>query len=164
MTAVRRSVTAPVPASPAVVWRLVSDVTRVGEWSPETASAAWVSGEPGTVGARFKGRNKRGRSSWSTTCQVVESEPGRSFAFVVGKPAKPSASWRYEIAPAPGGSSVTESFELPKPLGAAARLFTRLTTGVRDRESDLVQGMEQTLARLAAVAEREAAQSPGSAG
>ena len=94
---------------------------------------------------------------------MVESRAGRGFAFVVGKPAKPSASWRYEIAPAAGGSSVTESFELPKPIGAVSRLFTRLTIGVRDREADLVQGMEQTLARLASAAEQEAAPSSGAA-
>lgn len=155
MTAVRRSVSATVAVPPETVWRLVSDVTRIGEWSPETASAQWVEGLPGTVGARFTGRNTRGRASWSTTCEVVESSPGRSFAFVVGTPDKPSARWRYDVEPVAGGSRVTESFELPGPLGAVSRLTTRLFLGVRDRESDLVAGMEQTLARLGEVARRE---------
>lgn len=156
MTAVRRSATATTTAPVDVVWRLVSDVTRVGQWSPETTSAQWLSGEPGTVGARFRGRNERGRASWSTTCEVVESEPGRRFAFSVGKVSKPSAVWRYEIEPTPDGSRVTESFELPKPLGFLSRLSTRVFLGVEDREADLVRGMQRTLVELAQAAEREA--------
>ena len=155
MSAVRRSVSTTVAAPPELVWRLVSDVTRVGEWSPETVSAQWLTGEPTAVGSRFEGRNRRGRAGWSTTCEVVDSVPGRVFAFAVGSAAKPSTSWRYDIAPAPGGSSVTETFELPKPLGFLSRLSTRVFLGVRDREADMVHGMEQTLTRLTQLAERE---------
>lgn len=156
MTAVQRSVSADVGAPPEVVWRLVSDVTRMGEWSPETEAAEWVSGRPGAVGATFRGRNRRGRATWATTCEVVESVPGRAFAFVVGKPDKPSARWRYDLAAAGSGTTVTETFELPSPLGAVSRLTTRVFLGVRDREADLVEGMRTTLRRLAVVAEREA--------
>lgn len=161
MSEVRGSVTAVVPAAPEQVWLLVSDVTRVGEWSPETEAAEWVSGVPGTVGARFRGRNRRGRSAWSTTCEVVESVPGRTFAFVVGTPSKPSARWRYELTPTEGGTQVTESFELPKPLGFFSRLTTRVFLGVRDREADLRQGMQQTLQRLSAAAAAAAPLPPG---
>ncbi len=156
MSAVRGSASAMVSAPPEQVWRLVQDVTRIGEWSPETEAAEWVSGRPGEVGARFRGRNRRGRSSWSTTCEVVETVPGRTFAFVVGKTGKPSARWRYDLEPVQGGTRVTESFELPKPLGFVSRLTTRLFLGVRDREADLVAGMQQTLQRLGAAAESAA--------
>ena len=47
---------------------------------------------------------------------------------------------------------MTESFQLPRPIGAASRLLTRLTMGVRDREADLEDGMRTTLTRLAAAA------------
>lgn len=158
MSEVRRSATAVVRATPEQVWQLVQDVTRIGEWSPETEAAEWVSGEPGAVGSRFRGRNRRGRSTWSTTCEVVESTPGRAFAFVVGNAAEHSAHWRYDLEPYDGGTRVTESFVLPKPLGAVARLTTRVFLGVRDREADLVAGMEQTLRQLTAAAERSAAE------
>lgn len=124
---------------------------------PGNRVAQWLSGEPGCVGSRFRGRNRRGRSSWSTTCAVVESAPGRAFAFVVGKPEKPSARWRYDLEPLDEGTRVTESFELPKPLSWSSRLVTRLTLGVQDRHADLVQGMEQTLERLKAAAEQQPA-------
>ena len=43
------------------VWSLVSDVTRMGAWSPELEAAAWLDGATGpAVGARFKGRTGGG--------------------------------------------------------------------------------------------------------
>lgn len=153
----RRSTEVAVAAPADIVWKMVSDVTRIGEWSPETQSAEWVSGEPGSVGARFRGRNRRRRWTWSTTCEVIESSPGRTFAFAVGTPAKASTVWRYELGPTREGCTVTESFELRKPLGRASRLSTRLLLGVRDREADLMEGMQHTLAALKETAERETA-------
>ena len=47
-------------ASPEDVWALVSDVTRIGEFSPETFEARWRRGSTGPeLGARFKGHVKR---------------------------------------------------------------------------------------------------------
>ena len=50
-----------IAAAPEKLWALVSDVTRMGEWSPETVGCEWV-GDPKepVIGARFKGRNQRG--------------------------------------------------------------------------------------------------------
>ena len=153
MTAVSRAVTVDVDAPAERVFALVSDVTRMGEWSPESTGGSWRSGTPGAVGATFRGSNRRGRASWSTTCQVVASERGRVFAFAVGTTTRPESVWRYDLEPLPDGRTrVTESFELPRPMGAASRLLTRLTMGVRDREADLEDGMRTTLQRLAAAA------------
>ena len=136
------------------VWSMVTDVTRMGEWSPETERAEWLDGATGpAVGARFKGYNRRGRSKWSTTCEVIESEPGRAFSFAVGKVAKPETVWRYRFEPSAGGVEVTESFELTKPLGFFSNLLTRVTTGVTDRPADLEDGIRTTLATLKRVAE-----------
>lgn len=136
------------------VWAMVADVTRMGEWSPETERAEWIDGATGpAVGARFKGYNKRGRTKWSTMCEVIEAEPGRSFAFAVGKQAKPDTIWRYRFVPAGNEVEVTESFELTKPLGSFSRLLTRVTTGVTDREADLTEGARATLAALKKAAE-----------
>ena len=43
----RGSVTVQMAASPGVVWDLVSDVTRIGEFSPETFEARWTRGATG---------------------------------------------------------------------------------------------------------------------
>jgi hypothetical protein len=71
------------------VWELVSDVTKIGRYSPETFEAEWLEGATGpSVGAKFRGhvkRNQKGPIYW-TTCTVTSSEPGREFAFGVGRP------------------------------------------------------------------------------
>lgn len=74
----------------------MSDVTRVGEWSPENVGGMWLDGATApVVGARFKGTNRRGRTKWSTTCEVIAAAPGREFAFVTGTSIKPQTRWRY---------------------------------------------------------------------
>lgn len=141
-----------IKASPDQTWAMVADVTRVGEWSPETVSAEWLDGAGGpAVGARFKGRNKR-RGAWSTTCTVIAADPGREFAFVVGKD---ETRWRYQFVPAADGCDVTESFEIVRAPGPVGRFLTKLGTGVTwaEREEDLRRGVEETLRRLKEAAE-----------
>ncbi len=140
-------------AQPERLYGLVSDVTRMGEWSPETVGADWLDGALGpAVGARFKGRNKR-RLSWATTSTVTAADPGRRFSFATGK--APDTTWTYTFAPAGDGTDVTESFEITKPPGALGRFLCRLALGISwsERETDLVRSMEQTLNRLKAEAE-----------
>lgn len=149
----RASVTVDAPVE--AVWALVTDITRTREWSPETTGGVWLDGATGpVVGARFKGSNRRGRTKWSTTCEVTAAEPGREFAFVTGRLAKPETLWRYELEPAGDGTTrVTESFQLVKPLGAVSNFVTRVTTGVRDRRADLEENVRLSLARLKEIAE-----------
>jgi hypothetical protein len=140
------------------IWELVSDVTRIGEFSPETFEAEWVGDAtgPGT-GARFRGhvkRNGKGPVYW-TTCTVVACEPGREFAFGVGADGKPLNTWRYVLTPADGGTDVTESFELsPVPL---LRLYWALLGWTRGRTN--INGMRTTLERMKAVVESQTAAS-----
>jgi hypothetical protein len=138
---------------------MVSDVTRMGEWSPETERGEWLgeATEPG-VGARFRGHNKR-RNPWRTVCTVTVADPGREFAFVVGKDAdKADTSWRYTFTPGGGGTLVTESFEIIREPSRIAKWMTKLGTGVSwpERADDLEEGVRQTLAALKAAAEHGA--------
>ena len=137
-------------AAPArTVWALVADVTRMGEWSPETTSCGWIDGATGpAVGARFRGHNKRGWSKWTTTCEVTACEPGREFSFVVGGGDDPQTVWSYVFVPLKGGVEVRESFELIAPLTGLDRALTRVLARVKDREADLEDQMRRTLARL----------------
>ena len=76
------SVTVHMAAPPEKVWDLVSDVTRIGEFSPETFEAEWLDGATGpVVGAKFRGhvkRNGKGPIYW-VTCTVMARPalPGR---------------------------------------------------------------------------------------
>ena len=71
--------------SPAdAVWAMVSDLARMGEWSPENQGGQWVNGATGpALGARFKGRNANGTKSWGTTVEVVEYDAPRTIAFAL---------------------------------------------------------------------------------
>jgi hypothetical protein len=134
------------------IWGLVSDVTRIGRYSPETFEAEWLGGATGpATGARFRGhvkRNGRGPVYW-TTCTVTESEPGRVFAFGVGNGDQPLSVWRYELAPAGDGTDVTESFQLAD--RAWLRLYWALLGWARGRTNR--DGMRTTLERIKAEVE-----------
>jgi hypothetical protein len=130
------------------IWDLVSDVTKIGRYSPETFEATWV--EPATgpaVGAKFRGhvkRNGRGPTYW-TTCTVTESEPGKSFFFGVGNGDRPLNVWGYRLEPsAGGGTDVTESFELAPQIGL--RIYWALLGWSRGKTNR--NGMRTTLERI----------------
>ena len=149
----RIEVTEQVTATPEAVWDLVADISRMGEWSPETTKAVWIDGAVGaTVGARFKGTNRRGVARWSTRCQVIDAIPGEVFTFRVGKGP---TTWSYRMAAVGDGCRVTETAQIPDDLGRAERLLFRVM-GVKDRAGDLRRGMQDTLARLKVVAEAAA--------
>src|SRR5688572_27069373 len=116
-----RSVSRVIAADPATVYRLVSDVTRTGEWSPETRSARWIGGAAGpAAGARFRGVNRWRLVIWTRTCVVEEAEPGKRFVFrTLPKPGvSDSTRWSYEFEDVPGGTRVTESYEILQALPA----------------------------------------------
>jgi uncharacterized protein YndB with AHSA1/START domain len=154
MTAMTDSVTVTMAAPPAAVWALVTDVTRIGEFSPETLEGRWINGATGpAVGAKFQGhvkRNGRGPMYW-TTCRVVECEPERVFAFVVEAPGTSGVNtWRYALRPTEAGTEVTESFALTPSLFVT--VYWALFGALRTKTN--VRGMRQTLERIKAVVEK----------
>lgn len=147
------TVTRKIEAPPERVWELVSDVTRMGEWSPETEACRWVDGSTGPeVGAAFRGRNRIGVRRWSTTCTVTACEPGRVFAFDVRTGPFPVATWSYELEPDGDGCIVRERWL--KNSGSFMNVLGWVATGVADRTEHNRRNMETTLERIAAVAEQ----------
>ena len=146
------SVTVDMAATPDEVWALVSDVTRIGELSPETFEAEWLDGATGpALGAHFRGhvnRNSSGLVYWSQ-CRVTACEPGRSFGFDVLIGSNVINTWRYEIAPSATGSTVTESFRLVDTW--SNRVYWGLLGRWRGRTN--ARGMTQTLARVKSIVE-----------
>lgn len=143
-----------IEAPPERVYDLVSDITRMGEWSPETYSCTWIAGATRpVVGARFKGRNRRGLLHWSNTPEVIAAEPGREFAFrrvVLGN----EVHWRYLMQPEGSGTRLWESYEVLTPSPGWMNWLVGKLMGVDDREADLLQGMRATLERMRSAAER----------
>ncbi len=135
-----------IAATPEALYEIVTDVTRIGELSPECRSAEWVgkNTEP-VVGARFKGTNELGESKWSTKPKVTAVEPGAVFEFKV--PMGFGPTWRYEFHSVPEGTRVVESVRQDKPSPWFIRRAQR-KAGVHDRAANVTEGMERTLANL----------------
>jgi hypothetical protein len=68
---VKGSVTVHVAVPPGLIWDLVGDVIRIGEFSPETFEAQWR--------PTPRSRWRRGHSAWpASACSTARSEQGRS--------------------------------------------------------------------------------------
>jgi uncharacterized protein YndB with AHSA1/START domain len=138
------------------VWDLVTDVTRIGEFSPETFDAEWIKGATGpAVGAWFRGhvkRNQKGPTYW-TQCKVTACEPNRLFEFGVMAGKRTVNTWGYRLQPAGGGADVTEYFKLAENIGT--RIYWALLGRLRGKTND--RNMRATLEGMRSVVERQAA-------
>jgi hypothetical protein len=142
-----------VHASPDQVYSLVSDPVRMSELAGELERAGWLGGvREATVGARFRGHNRRAWRRWSTTATVTDAEPGRRFAFEVSSFAGiPVSRWQYDIEPAEDGCVVEERTWDRRP--GWFKPFANLVTGVRDRAEENRRNIERTLSRLKSAVE-----------
>jgi dimethylaniline monooxygenase (N-oxide forming) len=149
------SVSVTIRADAGDLWDMVSDVTRMGEWSPECTSGRWIGKPRGpVVGARFVGFNRRGWARWATTNEVVEAERGKAFAFrtdVVG------TVWAYRFEAAPGGEGtvVSESRDMAGVRPLMLRLVGPFVGGAETHDRELREGIRTTLERLKAAAESQ---------
>ena len=146
--------TVSVHAHPEAVYRLITDLGTMAQLAEETTRMRWTKGDRAVAGASFRGTNRNGLRRWTTTCTVTDAEPGRRFAFEVRHTVLPISRWQYEIEPAEGGCTVTESTWDRRPgwfKGVAG-----LATGERDRAAANARHIEATLQRLKARAEADA--------
>ena len=151
------SATIHIDAPPEKVYALVSDVTRMGEWSPETVKCEWIDGATGpAVGARFKGSNKNGVFRWSTKPKVLVADEGKEFTFVTDLRGKDLTKWTYRFEPDGGGAKVTESFELENDTPGYIDFVEKYFMRIKDRKVDLERSMEATLRRIKAAVEGSA--------
>lgn len=132
-----------IDAPRAVVWALVTNPARMGEFSPENTGGAWETSTPEpSVGARFSAGNRRGAMSWTRTSTVTEWSPERVFAFVVtdpddplADPATPIALWRYQLHPRRGGGTwLVESVQ----FGTVSSPLSARIAQVPDKEEQVV--------------------------
>lgn len=137
---------------PEFLYDMVSDVTRMGEWSPICKSCQWDDGAGATVGAWFTGHNELPDRTWDTRCEVVAAEPGREFAFQVGGNL---VRWGYTFTPAEGGTELTESWEfLPAGISFFHERFGDEAQAQIDTRAKLAQsGIPETIAAIKRAAE-----------
>src|SRR4051812_37272251 len=140
-------ITTTINAAPDRVYALVSDITRMGEWSPEATGGRWQRGATGpTVGARFRGSNRKGWRRWSTANTVTAADPGRRFAFRTTFGPLQVADWSYRIDPAGDGCTVTEEWTDHRP--GFMRAAYPVVMGIPDRAAAHRVNMTETLERL----------------
>jgi hypothetical protein len=149
----RAAVTLRIDAPPERAWAVVSDITKMGDYSPEVFEAEWIGGATGPeTGAQYRGhvrRNEKWPVYW-TTCRVTECVPGEVFEFAVVMGGRPLNVWRYEFhATDDGGTDVTESFDLGDNFWT--RVWRPLGGFLRERRNR--RDMLRTLERVKAVAE-----------
>jgi uncharacterized protein YndB with AHSA1/START domain len=146
------SVSREINAPAAQVWAMVSDVTRMGEWSPETEGATWLGGATSAApGVKFRGTNRNGKKKWDTVAKIVAAEPGRALAFEIAAGPLKVAEWRYAFESTATGCRVTETWTDQR--GVVVKTLGKMLTGVGDRAEHNRTGMEQTLERLKSAAE-----------
>ena len=148
-----------IAADPHVVWSLVTDLPRMGEFSPENVGGEWIAGYTGAcLGARYRGRNRHsgdGREWW-TRVKVVEYDYGRLFTFDVRAPIGIRVSrWSYEITPAATGCVLAEHWYRVGNRFVRNFLGPRVT-GRADRPGFNAHSIEQTLAKIKAAVEADA--------
>jgi hypothetical protein len=129
------------------VYDLVSDVAKMGRWSPVCTGGTFDDD-----GQWFTGTNAMGDAKWETRCRVVVADRGREFAFVNhGVEGRVEmVRWGFRLRPLDDGrTEVTQTWEVlpgyPEGLGTD----DDGAKGVLDMmQGAALQGMPETLAAL----------------
>lgn len=139
-----------VDATPDQVYAVVSDVTRIAEWSHECREADWLGDTTGpVVGGQFQGSNKVNRFGWSRICTITAIEPGRAFAYrTSGGFPSDSTAWSFEFQPVENRTRVVQRYEILK----FARWMELLTIALVPPHRDRVDALRADLVRLGEVA------------
>jgi len=139
--------------SPEDLYDMVSDVTRMGEWSPICKACSWEDGAGPRAGAWFTGHNETAERSWDTRSLVEVADRGRQFTFAVfGSRVR----WSYTFAPADGGTRLTETWDFLDD-GIASfheRYGADAENQMAERAEAAAKGIPVTLAAIKQAAER----------
>jgi uncharacterized protein YndB with AHSA1/START domain len=138
-------INAPVPK----VWALVSDLSRMPQWSPQCRLMKAFG--PVRQGARTINVNRRNRMFWPTTSTVTEVIPEKKLAFRVHQN---NTIWSYELEPTDTGTRLVETRHAENGTTAFSNMsINALLGGVPSFERELADGMNATLSRIKAAAE-----------
>ncbi len=152
MSDLRYTESAVVACPPDTLYDMVSDVTRMGEWSPICRACWWDEGQGPRAGAWFTGRNEVPGRVWETRSQVVTAERGREFTFEVNNGW---VRWSYRFAPVDGGTELTESWHF-LPVGVAGfqqKYGDDAENQIANRSAAARRGIPETLAAIKKAAE-----------
>jgi uncharacterized protein YndB with AHSA1/START domain len=142
---------ATIAAPPDKVWSLITDVSRMPDWSPELVRMLPLKRGGMRRGQWYLGINRRKAVVWPTRNVVAVLEPGRSVAWDT---TSSGARWIWEIKASGEGTHVVHRRPVPEKLTLVSRLFAPVFLGGSAEHADeLEAGMAATVGRLKAVAE-----------
>ncbi|WP_396906522.1 SRPBCC family protein [Mycolicibacterium phlei] len=132
------------------VWGLISDLSNMPKWSPQCRRMKLLGPlQPGTRTINF---NRRGLLFWPTTCRITEVVPQKKLAFRVNENG---TVWSYELESTESGTRVVETRHAENGVKPISTLLVNAAMGgVPSFERELVEGMNESLARIKAAAER----------
>jgi uncharacterized protein YndB with AHSA1/START domain len=140
-----------IDAPPAKVWSLVSDLRNMSRWSPQCVKT-FIRGDV-AVGAKAVNLNRRGLLLWPTQSKVVRLTPEQEIAFRV---KENYTVWSYRLEDLGGDRTrLTSRREAPQGVSDLSVRLTKVALGgVPQFTDELRTGMQETLARIKADAER----------
>jgi polyketide cyclase/dehydrase/lipid transport protein len=158
-------------ATPDQTYALVSDLPRSGEWSVECLGGSWVSGQPATLGAVFRGENHRPddvvgwapvvRGDWTTEAEVVSAEPGRLFEWAMRTKAgqRQQSVWGFLIQPVASGSRLVHRFRMDQPTEGIRGITAEMSPAEKDRffaewGAKIEHDLAETVRRIKGILER----------
>jgi len=140
-----------IAAPPDQVWDALTDLRRMGEWSPEVVRMVPL--KPGglKLGQQYLGINRRKAVIWPSRSVIAQLDHGRSLAWDT---RSSGARWIYDLEPEASGTRVVHRRPVPRRLTFLSNAFATLFLGGRDHHADdLERDMQQTLDRLKAAVE-----------
>jgi uncharacterized protein YndB with AHSA1/START domain len=140
-----------VHASPERVWAILTDLSRMPEWSPELVRMLPLKRGGLREGQWYLGVNRRKAVVWPSRNVVTTLDPGRVLAW--DTPTS-GARWIFELEPTGDGTRLVERRPVPRRLTPLARLAAAaLLGGIEEHADELEAGMRRTLAGVKAAAE-----------
>jgi uncharacterized protein YndB with AHSA1/START domain len=152
-TAQHGSASIEVAAPTDLVYDLITDVARMGEWSPECYRCQWLDGATAAApGLRFRGYNRLAGFRWQRTAVIETADRGKEFSFttVDDRTGRQETHWRFTMEPTPTGTLLTESFQF-----RWCSLRNRATELLIPRGRQVNRGIQETLSRIKRAAESE---------
>jgi polyketide cyclase/dehydrase/lipid transport protein len=135
-----------------LVYDLVADLPRMGEWSNECGRVEWTNGASHAApDATFLGHNytgPRGIIKWSRKGRVLTADRGREFAFATEEGGREGVVWRYRFEPRGDSTLVAESYDVQW-----IPAWARIVDVPGNRHAGLLKSMRHTLEQLKTAAE-----------
>lgn len=131
----------------------MSDLHRMGEWSPQCRKM-FIRGGEVKAGTRTLNINRQSWKVWPTRATVIDFEPEQRLSFAI---KENGTLWSFDLEPTESGTKVTEARTTPRGVSGLSNFLTKnVLGGTQEFESDLERGIDETLRRIKTEVERAA--------